>query len=265
MHYVSAWDLAIASILVCISIIISTLLRLGLTKQIIIAALRTVIQLSAIGMILKYIFATDDPQWIVVIVLIMTLVAGFSAGGRGAYTYKGLRYDALLAVWITSWIVAIIGLYAVLRIHPWHSPQFVIPILGMILGNTLNAVALTFNRITQAVAEQRGKIEMYLSLGASPWEAFRSLARQAISAGMLPTINSMTIVGIVSLPGMMTGQILAGGDPEQAVRYQIIVMFFLCAAAALGSILAVWLTFKRLFSAKSCFLFQRLILRAEND
>ncbi|TCJ98951.1 putative ABC transport system permease protein [Volucribacter psittacicida] len=265
MHNISAWDLAIASILVCISLFISTLLRLGLTKQIIIAALRTVIQLSAIGMILKYIFATDDPQWIMVIVLIMTLVAGFSAGGRSRYHYQGLRYDALLAVWLTSWLVACIGLYLVLRIEPWHSPQFVIPILGMILGNTLNAVALTFNRITQALADQRSNIEMYLSLGATPWEAFRSLARQSISAGMLPTINSMTVVGIVSLPGMMTGQILAGGDPEQAVRYQIIVMFFLCAAAALGSMLAVWFTFKRFFDKKSCFLYQRLITKSHRE
>ena len=94
---------------------------------------------------------------------------------------------------------------------------------------------------------------MLLSLGARPWEAFRDVARQAVGAGMMPTLNSMSVVGIVSLPGMMTGQILAGGAPEQAVRYQIVIMFFLCAAAALSGVLAVWRVYRRFFDRYACF------------
>lgn len=253
MYEVTWSDLGIASVLVCLSAAVSLALRLGLTRHIAVAALRTVLQLSAIGLILKHVFAAEHPLWVAAMVLVMTLTAGFSAGGRGRYRYAGLRRDALLTVWLTSWLVAAVGFYAVLHVSPWYSPQYVIPILGMILGNTLTTVSLTFERLTQALAQQRGQIEMLLSLGARPWEAFRDIARQAVRAGMTPTLNSMSVVGIVSLPGMMTGQILAGGAPEQAVRYQIIIMFFLCAAAALSGVLAVWRVYRRFFNRHACF------------
>lgn len=253
MHEIIWSDLMTASVLVLAAVGVSLWLQLGLTQKILVAALRTVLQLSAIGMILKYIFQTEHPAWLIIIVLVMTLVAGFAAAQRGNYSYQGQRRDALFTVWITSWFVAIIGLFGVLHVKPWYHAQYVIPILGMILGNTLTSVALTFDRLAQAMSQQRGQIEMLLSLGATPWEAFRAIAKQAVSAGMLPTINSMTVVGIVSLPGMMTGQILAGGSPEQAVRYQIVIMFFMCAAAALGGILATALVFRRFFDQHACY------------
>ena len=253
MHEVSWGDLGIASVLVFAAVLVSMWLRLSLTKQIAVAALRTVLQLSAIGMMLKYVFQTEHPLWISLIALVMTLVAGRAAAGRSRYGYRGQGVDALIAVWVTSWVVAMIGLFGVLHVHPWYKAQYVIPILGMILGNTLTSVALTFDRLTQALAEKRGQIEMLLSLGATPWEAYQDVARQSVKAGMLPTINSMSVVGIVSLPGMMTGQILAGGAPEQAVRYQIVIMFFMCAAAALGGILATWRVFRRFFDINACF------------
>ena len=253
MYEVTWIDLGIASVLVCLSVAVSLALRLGLTRSIVVAAVRTVLQLSAIGLILKHVFAAEHPVWVVVIVLVMTLTAGWSAGSRGRYRYAGMRQDAVLTVWTTSWLVAAIGFYAVLHVSPWYSPQYIIPILGMILGNTLNTVSLTFDRLTQALALQRSQIEMLLSLGARPWEAFRDVARQAVGAGMMPTLNSMSVVGIVSLPGMMTGQILAGGAPEQAVRYQIVIMFFLCAAAALSGVLAVWRVYRRFFDRYACF------------
>ena len=263
MHDLSWVDLAVASVLVLISVLISMRMRLGLTRKIGVAAVRTVVQLTAIGMVLKYVFAAEQPLWIAVIALVMTLTAGLSAGGRSRYTYAGEKRDALLSVWLTSWIVALIGLYGVLNVRPWYSAQFVVPILGMILGNTLNTVSLTFDRLTQALSQQRGQVEMMLSLGATPWEAFQDIARQSVSAGMLPTINSMTVVGIVSLPGMMTGQILAGGAPEQAVRYQIVIMFFMCAASALGGMFAVWSVFRRFFDKNACFLPWRLIRKPQ--
>lgn len=253
MHDITWSDLGFAAILVCLSMALSLALRLGLTRRIVVAAVRTVLQLSAIGLILQHVFAAEHPAWVVVIVLVMTLSAGFSAGGHGRHSYRGLQRDALLALWLTSWLVAAIGFYTVLHVRPWYSPQYVIPILGMILGNTLTTVTLTFEHLTQALAQQRGQIETLLALGAHPWEAFGDVARQAVKAGMTPTLNSMSVVGIVSLPGMMTGQILAGGAPEQAVRYQIVIMFFLCAAAALSGVLAIWRVYRRFFNRHACF------------
>lgn len=138
---------------------------------------------------------------------------------------------------------------------PWYSPQFAVPISGMILGNTFNTVSLTFDRLTQALSQQRGQLEMMLSLGATLWEAFQDIACQAVSAGILPTINSMTVVGIVSLPGMMTGQILAGGAPDQAVRYQIVIMFFYVRGIGVGQyVFAAWPVFRRFFDNNASFL-----------
>lgn len=258
MHEVSVSDLGIASVLVLAAVSVSLWLRLGLTRKIIVAALRTVLQLSAIGMILKHVFQAEHPSWIIVIVLVMTLTAGMAANHRGSYGYQGQRTDALLTIWLTSWLIAFIGLFGVLHVKPWYHAQYVVPILGMILGNTLTSVALTFDRLTHTMSQQRGQIEMLLSLGATPWEAFRDIARQAVGAGMMPTINSMSVVGIVALPGMMTGQILAGGAPEQAVRYQIVMMFCMCAASAFGGILATTLVFRRFFDPHACYRAQLL-------
>jgi putative ABC transport system permease protein len=131
----------------------------------------------------------------------------------------------------------------------------------MILGNTLTAVSLGIERMTQELVSGRNTIEMILALGGTRWEAAQSAARQAVRAGMMPTLNQMTVVGIVSLPGMMTGQVLAGQDPESAVRYQIMIMFLIAAGSALGTVLAVLLTFRRLFSVDHRFMIHRLVLR----
>jgi putative ABC transport system permease protein len=151
-----------------------------------------------------------------------------------------------------------VGLFAVIRIHPWYEPQYAIPILGMILGNTLTGVSLGIERMTQELTSGRNTIEMILALGGSRWEAAQDAIRQAVRAGMIPTLNQMTVVGIVSLPGMMTGQVLAGESPVDAVRYQIVIMFLIAASSALGTVGAVLLTYRRLFSVGHRFLRERL-------
>jgi len=191
----------------------------------------------------------------------MTLVAGTSAAGRGKRTYAGQRLDSVASVWVSSWLVTAIGLFAVIRIDPWYEPQYAIPILGMILGNTLTGVSLGMERMTQELTTGRGTIEMILALGGTRWEAAQGATRQAVRAGMMPTLNQMTVVGIVSLPGMMTGQVLAGENPEDAVRYQIVIMFLIAAASALGTVGAVLLTYRRLFSADHRFLLHKLAAR----
>jgi putative ABC transport system permease protein len=226
------------------------------------AAVRTVVQLLAIGYVLGWVF--EFAYWYVVlpIMCLMTLIAGASAAGRGKRTYAGQRVDSIASVWISSWLVTAVGLFAVIRIHSWYEPQYAIPILGMILGNTLTGVSLGMERMTQELTTGRGTIEMILALGGTRWEAAQQAARHAVRAGMMPTLNQMTVVGIVSLPGMMTGQVLAGENPEEAVRYQIVIMFLIAAASALGTVGAVLLTYRRLFSADHRFLPHKLTARA---
>jgi putative ABC transport system permease protein len=263
MNYqdLSALDLSIAAALILINGALSLMLKLGLERQLLWASVRTVVQLLAVGYLLGWVFA--HAHWYVVLPLmcLMTLVAGFSAASRGKRTYAGQLIDSVVSVWSSSWLVAAIGLFVIIRIRPWYEPQYAIPILGMILGNTLTAVSLGIERMTQELMSGRNTIEMILALGGTRWEAAQSAARQAVRAGMMPTLNQMTVVGIVSLPGMMTGQVLAGENPESAVRYQIMIMFLIAAGSALGTVCAVLLTFRRLFSADHRFMVHRLVAR----
>lgn len=263
MNYqdLSAADLAIAASLILINGALSLMLKLGLERQLLWASLRTVVQLLAVGYVLGWVFAFA--YWYVVLPLmcLMTVVAGISAAGRGKRTYAGQLADSIVSVWASSWLVTAIGLFVIIRIRPWYEPQYAIPILGMILGNTLTGVSLGIERMTQELTSGRNTVEMILALGGSRWEAAQLAARQAVRAGMMPTLNQMTVVGIVSLPGMMTGQVLAGESPMSAVRYQIVVMFLIAASSALGTVCAVLLTFLRLFAADHRFMMHRLVNR----
>ena len=262
LQNLSLWDVAIAALLIVVNGAVSVALKLDLERKLAWAAVRTVVQLLAIGYVLGWVFQFD--RWFVVLPLMiaMTLIAGFAGAQRGARTYAGQRADSIASIWISSWLVAAVGLFVVIRIRPWYEPQYAIPILGMILGNTLTGVSLGIERMTEELTARRDNVDMALALGATRWEAAQAPARQAVRAGMIPTLNQMAVVGIVSLPGMMTGQVLAGQSPLQAVRYQIVIMFLIAASSALGTVLAVLLTYRRLFSADHRFLASRLVERA---
>ena len=262
LQNLSLWDVAIAALLIVVNGAVSVALKLDLERKLAWAAVRTVVQLLAIGYVLGWVFQFD--RWFVVLPLMiaMTLIAGFAGAQRGARTYAGQRVDSIASIWISSWLVAAVGLFVVIRIRPWYEPQYAIPILGMILGNTLTGVSLGIERMTEELTARRDNVDMALALGATSWEAAQAPARQAVRAGMIPTLNQMAVVGIVSLPGMMTGQVLAGQSPLQAVRYQIVIMFLIAASSALGTVLAVLLTYRRLFSADHRFLASRLVERA---
>lgn len=246
-------DIALASSLIIIVLLISRRLRLKLSKTLLIAALRTIIQLSFIGLILAWIFAREQWYEVLLILTVMTLIAGSAAKNRVKRSYKGLLTDTLLAVGISAILVTTIAIITILNVQPWYTPQFIIPILGLILGNSLTAISLTSNQLIESFHEQAGRIEMMLSLSAQPFEAVHEQIKAAITNGMTPTLNSMLVVGIVSLPGMMTGQILAGADPTQAVRYQIVTMFLICASSTLGCTISALLIYRRFFNNREQF------------
>jgi putative ABC transport system permease protein len=254
-------DCALAAALIVVNGALSVALNLGLERKLFVAAVRTIVQLLLIGYVLGWVFAFD--RWYVVLPLmvLMTVIAGLAASDRGRRTYAGQRVDSIVSIWSSSWLIGAFGLFVVIRIHPWYEPQYAIPILGMILGNCLTGVSLGIERMTEELTAGRGTVEMSLALGASRWEAAQGPARQAVRAGMIPTLNAMAVVGLVSLPGMMTGQVLAGQSPLQAVRYQIVIMFLIAAGSGLGVVGAVLLTYRRLFSPDHRFMASRLVER----
>eukprot|EP00913_Durusdinium_trenchii_P035230 g32960.t1 len=233
--------------------------RLGLERSLLLAGVRTVVQLVLIGFVLEWVFKFD--RWYVVVGLAsaMTLIAGVTAAGRSKKNYAGMWINTVISVWVSAWLVTAFALFAVLRgIETWYQPQYVIPLLGMVLGNTLNGISLGLNTFTAALVNQRDEVDAMLALGASRWEAARGTVRESMRTGLIPIINSMMVVGLVSLPGMMTGQILSGTAPMDAVKYQIVIMFLIASATALGTLGVILLSYRRLFSKDHQLLFAEI-------
>lgn len=254
----SIWQVALAAALILVNGAISAALELGLERRLLTAAARTIVQLLLIGLVLKWIFT--DARWYFVLSLmaVMTFVAGVSSTQRIGRRYRGMWLDSVLSIWLSSWLMAALALLVIIRVRPWYEPQYAVPLLGMILGNTLNGISLGLDRLGEELATKRDQVDTMLSLGATRWEAARAPIQQAVRTGMLPMINSMMVVGLVSLPGMMTGQMLVGMSPWQAVMYQIVILFLIAAGTALGTLSIVLLAYRRLFSAQHQFLPARL-------
>lgn len=250
MNYVELSDgqVFLAAMLIVINGVVSAALGLRMEKTLLIASLRTVVQLSLVGMVLTWVF--DAGQWYLVglIAAVMTLVAGTAAAGRSQRSFVGIRWITTTAVWSSAWLLTIYILLGVFRDLPrWYEPQYAIPLLGMVLGNTLNGISVGLSTLTESLVRSRSKVETLVAIGATRWEAAADPMREAVRTGTIPIINSMMVVGLVSLPGMMTGQIISGMDPAQAVRYQIVIMFLIAGATALGTVLVVYLSVWRLF------------------
>lgn len=239
-------DLTLAVGLVLIAFGISRWQRIGLARSFLVGAIRTVIQLVLVGYILVYIFALDRWYLVIAVLLAMLAVATHTAVHRQSSRSQKLFVVTGVALLIGSGLTLVYIGAAVIRVDPWYNPRYLIPLFGMIVGNAMNAAALAVERLSAEMGERKAEIEAYLALGASAARASREALRRALRASLIPTVNSLMVVGIVALPGMMTGQIIAGSSPLIAVRYQIVVMFMLAGSVALTAAL-VCLWYRRTF------------------
>ena len=255
------YDLALAAGLVLVAGLISIALGLRLEQRLVVAAMRTVVQLMAVGYILVFVFEADTPWLVVAALVVMTLAAGREAVRRSSRTFRGVYVQTFITLLLTGTLTTGAVTQVVIGVEPWYEPQYLIPLLGMVFGNSLTGISLCLDHLLETLDERRGRIEMALALGATAWEASRDSLREAVRRGMIPIINSMSVVGIVSLPGMMTGQILAGSDPLVAVAYQIVVMFMLAAATALGAMMTALLVQRRMFNTRHQLRAERILQR----
>ncbi|HEY7669657.1 MAG TPA: iron export ABC transporter permease subunit FetB [Hyphomicrobium sp.] len=239
MSYVplSALDLALASALLAVNAAISWGFRLGLERSLVVAAVRMVVQLALVGLVLKLVFAQTSPVWTVLMGLVMVFAAGVEVTSRQHRRIEGWQVLGLSTATLLFIGMAITGLGVgvIIAPDPWYAPRFLLPILGMVLGNTMTAISLVLDTLTETAHRERASIEARLALGAHRFEALRNALHVALRTGMMPILNSMATTGIVALPGMMTGQILAGADPVEAAKYQVLIMFLIASATALGS------------------------------
>jgi len=260
MIHLSVFDLSLAALLVVALALTSARIYPGLAKQLLVAALRTAIQLTLIGLVLKALFANSNLLWVGLLSLLMLVVAGREVMARQHRRFAG-RWGygiGVVSMFVSSFTVALFALIVVVGNEPWYQPQYAIPLLGMLLGNTMNGIALALDRLTQSAWEQRDVIEARLMLGYSASEAVSGIQQQVFRSGLIPIINAMAAAGIVSLPGIMTGQILAGAEPVEAVKYQILIMFLVSAGSGFGTLAAVHLAVRRLFDERQRLRLDRL-------
>jgi len=260
----SYWDVMLAAVFLVLNGVLSLALNLGLERQLLIASSRMVVQLLAVGLVLKAIFAISSPWLTLLVATVMCIIAGREVWARqerrlaGKWGF-GIGAGAMAAA---GMIVTLVALTTQIQPDPWWSPRFALPLFGMILGNAMTGISLGVDTLTTTLYRERLAIEARLLLGSSRWEAITPFTRRALRSGFTPIINSMAVVGVVSLPGMMTGQILSGVDPTEAVKYQLLVMFLIGGATGLGVLSAVLANIWRLTDDRHRLRLDRLASRS---
>lgn len=245
-HNITNESLALALMLVVVAILISHKEKLALEKDILWSVGRAIIQLIIVGYVLKYIFSVDDASLTLLMVLFICFNAAWNAQKRSKYIAKAF-ISSFIAITVGAGItLAVLILSGSIEFIPMQ----VIPIAGMIAGNAMVAVGLCYNNLGQRVISEQQQIQEKLSLGATPKQASAILIRDSIRAALIPTVDSAKTVGLVSLPGMMSGLIFAGIDPVKAIKYQIMVTFMLLSTASLSTIIACYLTYRKFYNSR---------------
>ncbi|EIE21804.1 putative membrane protein [Coccomyxa subellipsoidea C-169] len=241
-NYISPGQVALGAAIVIVNAFVSVWLKLDMHWQLLVGVIRCVVQLTVLGYILVPIF-TYNLWWLVLLyAFFMLFVGSLEAVQRPAYTYKGMLLQTLSCVGTSAGVFLSYTLLFVVRTHPWWAPQYFIPILGMMLGNSISGVSVGLSALLEDFSVGKDRIEQLLALGATRWEATQASIQRCVRMALTPIMNQMNVVGIVSIPGMMTGQILSGSDPSQAARYQMIIMFIIAASTGVGAVASLMFT-----------------------
>jgi putative ABC transport system permease protein len=244
--------LALGYLLLLLFLLLVRLEKLGKGWEIILAGLRMTLQLIAVGFVLTYVFSWRKPWVTLLIFLVMEGFAVYTVFGR----LRKKIFPAVRPVIVLSMAAGTSGalayfLFVIVRVQPWYDPRYFIPIAGMIIGNSMNGIVIGVERLASGMRSQIERLEGALMLGASPRGAARPFVKEAFSAGIMPVVNNMMGMGIVFLPGMMTGQILSGTTPLEAIKYQIAIMLAIAASVAVSVFLATELGYRRFFNRHS--------------
>ena len=234
-------ELVGASLLMLVAGIVSWRMGLGQSRRIAVSTVRAFLQLLAMGLLLGYLFKYQT-WWLVCLVLLgMCVAATQIATGRTNKVVRGLWADVFLSITVSSMVIAFIVVEGIIHADPWYNAMQLVPISGMILGNTLAAAAVATDRL-------------FASMDSRANEAAFPSIKAAVGAGMTPLLAQLSAAGIVQIPGMMSGQILAGADPVIAAKYQIVVLLMISAATTLSVVIICFLAYKKRFSVEGYYL-----------
>lgn len=233
-------ELGLAALLLLLNAALSIAFNLKLERKLAIAAVRMIAQLTLAGLVLGFVLRQTSVGWTLIVMLVMVAIAGYELWSRPAHRLEGWSSAGLGAgtLFAISGIVTLFTVGVLIGPDPWYAPRYLLPIFGMILGNVLTSMSLTFDTLTTAAKRERTAIEARIADGGTRFEAFERVMGDALRSGTLPILNGMAVAGVVALPGMMTGQILAGADPFEAAKYQMLILLVLAGASTLGVVAA---------------------------
>ncbi|CAM6087695.1 unnamed protein product [Calypogeia fissa] len=226
------------------AMIVSYTQSLGIEKEMLIAIARAFLQLSVIGFVLEFIFSQSNVIWIFMAYLFMVTIAGYTAGRRAKDVPYG-KYIAGVSILIGTFLTMM--MLVLLKVFPF-TPQYIIPVAGMMVGNAMTVTGVTLKRLREDLRQQQGLIETALALGATPRQAIVKQVRRALVVGLSPVLDNAKTVGLITLPGAMTGLIMGGASPQEAIQLQIVVMNMLLGATTFSGVLATYLSWPFFFT-----------------
>lgn len=244
---ISVWRLGLAYVLFVVVFFLAWWKRLGLMKDLVHSVVRMSLQLTLMGFILMYIFEIDLWYVITLIFLIMIFFATQTIVKRSGVSFRGVYQLLFLSILLGGGTILVFFILAVVHNRPWYDPRYFIPLAGMVIGNSMNGSALALERFYDDVKKRRREIETLVSFGATADEAARDSFRKAYRSSLVPVLTNMTGMGIVFLPGMMTGQILGGASPLTAIKYQMAVMGAILGSVGLTGFLILTLEYRHFF------------------
>jgi len=256
-------DLAIGAGLILLCAAASMLLSLRVHRMLLVAAARMVIQLLLVGFALRIVFEISNPWITLLAAAVMAAAASFETGARQEYRLPAASHYLTGggATVFATLLITVLALMTALRPHPWYDAREALPLTGIILGNVMNAVSLALNGFFNTILRERAGIEARLALGDNRYLALHGISAQAIRTALIPTINVMSAAGLITMPGIMTGQLLAGMDPVDAAKYQILLMFLIVGGNCLGAYAAIHFAIYRLIDHRDRLRLDRLIGR----
>jgi putative ABC transport system permease protein len=245
---IGLWQMFAFTGFILASSVASIVLKLNLVKDLWVGALRTTCQLLMMGFVLKFIFENSNVYLVIGLFLWMVYWASRIINKRVKDKPFDLQWTLFISMVVTYILVSSLTTGGILASSPWYEPKLFIPLAGMVIGNSMNAIALSLDRLFTELRDKRAMVEQMLLFGADSKQAMQPALQTAVSTGMIPSINSMMSVGLVFIPGMMSGQILGGQSPIEASKYQILIMVMISASTALGCSIVTWLVAKKCFT-----------------
>ncbi|KAM6593484.1 hypothetical protein CsatA_001187 [Cannabis sativa] len=233
-----------ATVLVLLAVALSFLQKLGMESEMVYSIIRAFVQLSVIGFVLQFIFTQHNVAWILLAYLFMVTVAGYTAGQRAKHVPRGKLVAGVSILAGTSLTMFFL---VVLRVFPF-TPRYIIPVAGMMVGNSMTVTGVTMKRLRDDIRTQINLVETALALGATPRQATVQQVKRALVISLSPVIDNTKTVGLISLPGAMTGLIMGGASPLEAIQLQIIVMNFMIGACTVSSVLSTYLCWPSFFT-----------------